>query len=95
MFHSTYNEYIQHCRFRDYRLLVVLAKIQQSMAETKRDAQAVMGAVAGELFYDESSTSRANGVTVQMEVIPDVIKRLHADPESVVADFETMRKHCM
>ena len=76
------------------RLLVILAKIQQSIVETKRDAQAVMGSVAGALIYDENSTSRANSVLVQMDVIPQVIKRLHENPESVIADFEEIRRHC-
>lgn len=72
---------------------MTLAKLQQAIPEMKRDGNTVMSAVWTELLFDERSTSRANGVTTQMDVIPKLIKQLQESPDSLLNDFEEIRKH--
>jgi Zn-dependent M16 (insulinase) family peptidase len=75
------------------RLQVVLAKIQQSLPERKRDGEAVLESLWNSLMFDDSSTSRAGGVLPQAEFIPKLLKSLQESPDEVIADFEEIRKY--
>lgn len=44
------------------------------------------------MLYDKSSTSLASGLFAQMDFVPKLTKQLQDDPDSVVADLETLRK---
>lgn len=79
--------------FTKERLQVVIAKIQQSLPEMKRDGNTVLGSVWADLLYDESSTSRAGGLIDQVDFIPKLAKQLQEKPEEVIADFEEIRKY--
>ena len=71
---------------------MVLAKIQQSLPEMKRDGSNVLSSLWASLFYAENSTSRFGGVLPQAEFIPKVTKELQENPEQVITDFEEIRK---
>ena len=77
------------------RLQVALAKIQQSLPEMKRDGDNVLSSVTTDLLYDENSTMRAGGLLPQIDFIPVLAEKLQTSPETVVKDFEEIRKHCM
>ncbi|TFK77013.1 hypothetical protein BDN72DRAFT_830184 [Pluteus cervinus] len=79
--------------FDQERLQVVVAKIQQSLPELKRDGNNVLSSLSAELLFDERSTSRAGGVLPQLASIPALATQLLDDPKSVIADFEEIRKH--
>lgn len=74
------------------RLQVTVAKIQQSLPEMKRNGNTVLGSLWTDLLYNKSYTSRAGGVLEQVDFIPKLAKQLQDDPDSVIADFETMRR---
>ncbi|EDR15625.1 uncharacterized protein LACBIDRAFT_300739 [Laccaria bicolor S238N-H82] len=74
------------------RLQVVVAKIQQSLPEMKRDGNNVLGSLWSNLLYSEKSTSRSGGVLPQAEFIPKLAKQLQESPSEVIADFEAIRK---
>ncbi|KAJ7597129.1 Metalloenzyme, LuxS/M16 peptidase-like protein [Mycena floridula] len=78
--------------FTKDRLQVIIAKAQQALVEMKRDGDTVKSAAWMDLIYDETSTSRAGGILPQIEFIPKLALELQANPESVVADFEAIRK---
>jgi len=80
---------------RKQRLQVVLAKIQQSLPEMKRDGSNVLSSLWATLFYAENSTSRSGGVLPQAEFIPKLAKALQDAPNEVIADFEEIRRSCM
>ena len=75
------------------RLQVVLAKIQQSLPERKRNGRTVLGSLWSSLIFDEGSTSRAGGALPQSEFIPKLLKSLQKSPSEVIADFEEIRKY--
>ncbi|RDB28821.1 hypothetical protein Hypma_015435 [Hypsizygus marmoreus] len=75
------------------RLAVVIAKIQQSLPEMKRDGNNVLGSVWADLIYNEDSTSRCGSVLPQVEFIPKLAKQLQESPAEVIADFEEIRKY--
>ena len=75
------------------RLQVVLAKIQQSIPESKRDGSAVLESLWDTLMFNDSSTSRAGGVLPQAEFISSLSKSLKESPSKVIADFEEIRNH--
>ncbi|KAF8807490.1 hypothetical protein BYT27DRAFT_7189561 [Phlegmacium glaucopus] len=79
--------------FDENRLQVVLAKIQQSLPEMKRDGGNVLGSLWASLMYDDNSTSRSGGVLSQAEFIPKLSKSLQESPSEVLADFEEIRKY--
>ncbi|KAK7058884.1 hypothetical protein VNI00_001508 [Paramarasmius palmivorus] len=79
--------------FTKDRLQVIIAKVQQSLPEMKRDGNTVLGSVWADLLYDETSTSRAGGLIDQVDFIPKLAKQLQEAPEEVMADFEAIRKH--
>ncbi|KAJ8521451.1 hypothetical protein ONZ45_g1850 [Pleurotus djamor] len=80
-------------KFDQERLQVIVAKIQQSLPELKRDGNTVLNSLWGDIMYDDASTSRAGGVLSQTEYIPALAKRLQDSPEEVIAEFEGIRKH--
>lgn len=82
---------IYHSEFDKERLLVVLAKIQQSLPELKRDGSTVLNALWSDLIFSEKSTSRHAGVLALTEIIPQLTKKLQESPEEVVKDFEEIR----
>jgi Zn-dependent M16 (insulinase) family peptidase len=84
---------IYGAQFDKDRLQVVLAKIQQSLPEMKRDGSNVLSSLWATLLYAENSTSRSGGVLPQAEFIPKLSKLLQESPEQVIADFEEIRKH--
>ncbi|KAH9486850.1 hypothetical protein JR316_0000915 [Psilocybe cubensis] len=75
------------------RLQVVLAKIQQTLPELKRDGNNVLSSLWSTLLYAENSTSSHTGVLPQAELIPKLVKALQETPNDVIADFEEIRKH--
>jgi len=79
--------------FDKERIQVVLAKIQQSLPEMKRDGSNVLSSLWATLFYAENSTSRFGGVLPQAEFVPKLIKELQENSERVIADFEEIRKY--
>lgn len=70
----------------------MIAKIQQSLPEMKRDGNNVLRSLLGDLIYDDSSTSRFGSVIPQADFIPKLAKQLQASPAEVIADFEEIRK---
>jgi hypothetical protein len=70
----------------------VIAKIQQSLPEMKRDGNNVLGSLWADLIYDDNSTSRFGGIIPQADFIPKLAKQLQASPAEVIADFEEIRK---
>jgi len=74
---------------------VVLAKIQQTLPEQKREGNIVLSSLLSELMNSEDSIARFGGVLSQAESIPKLMQRLQESPEDVLADFETIRKHGM
>jgi hypothetical protein len=70
----------------------VIAKIQQSLPEMKRDGNNVLGSLWADLIYDDNSTSRVGSIIPQADFIPKLAKQLQASPAEVIADFEEMRK---
>jgi hypothetical protein len=72
---------------------VVLAKIQQTLPESKRDGMAVVSSLWADLMLAENSTSRFTRVLQLAATIPKLIQRLQESPEEVLADFESIRKH--
>lgn len=77
------------------RLQVVLAKIQQSLPEMKRDGSNVLSSLWATLLYAENSTSRSGGVLPQAEFIPKLAKSLQDAPNEVIADFEEIKRSSM
>jgi hypothetical protein len=59
----------------------------------KRDGSTVLGALAADLLFSESSTSRAGGLLTQTDFIPKLSKQLQDTPEEAIAAFEEIRKH--
>ncbi|KAG6845767.1 hypothetical protein H0H87_003821 [Tephrocybe sp. NHM501043] len=80
-------------QFEKDRLQIVIAKIQQSLPEMKRNGDNILGSLWAELVYNEDSTSRAGSVMSQLEHIPRLAKQLHESPLEVIAQFEEIRKH--
>lgn len=80
--------------FHQDRLQIVIAKIQQSLPEMKRDGNNVLGSLWADMIYDDNSTSRFGGIIPQADFIPKLAKQLQASPAQVIADFEEIRK-CM
>lgn len=52
----------------------------------------MLGSVAAELLYDETSTSRAAGILSQMETVPILVKQLQEEPKKLTDSFEEIRK---
>lgn len=75
------------------RLQIVIAKIQQSLPEMKRDGNNVLGSLWAELIYNEDSTSRSGSVLPQVEFIPKLAKQLQDSPAQIIADFEEIRRY--
>lgn len=78
---------------RDSSLQIVIAKIQQSLPELKRDGNNVLGSLWADLVYSNDSTSRAGGILPQVDYLPNLAKRLQENPAQVIAEFEEIRKH--
>jgi hypothetical protein len=76
-----------------FRLQVVVAKAQQNLPEWKRTSSYVLGAVAEDVLFEESSSARACNLLAQLDFIPKVAKELQEDPENVVRSLEEVRKH--
>jgi hypothetical protein len=47
------------------------------------------------MLYDKSSTSLAGAILPQSEFVPKLIQNLQEDPDTVIADFEELRKYGM
>jgi Zn-dependent M16 (insulinase) family peptidase len=90
--HSVGGDYVHHIGRQ--RLQVTIAKLQQSLPETKRDGSNVLAALCADLLYNETSTPRAGGVLIQANFIPKLSKQLQELPEQVLADFEDIRRYC-
>ncbi|KAF5377430.1 hypothetical protein D9615_005325 [Tricholomella constricta] len=84
---------IYGAEFDEDRLQIVIAKIQQSLPELRRDGNNVLGSVWADLVYNEDSTSRAGGILPQMDFLPKLAKQLQDNPAQVIADFEEIRKY--
>jgi len=78
--------------FDKERLQITVAKIQQSLPEMKRSGKTVLGAIASEQLYDETSTPRAGTVLKQAEFIPGLAQQLQDEPKKVIKEFELIRK---
>lgn len=79
--------------FDKERLQISAAKLAQSLPELKRDGNNVLSSVWAEMLYDKSSTSLAGAILPQAEFVPKLIQNLQEDPDTVVADFEELRKY--
>lgn len=77
----------------DNRLIVNIAKIQQSLPELKRDGNNVLSSVWANLLYADSSTSKAGGILPQTDYIPKLLEELQDQPEKVIADLEELRNY--
>ncbi|KAJ2928846.1 hypothetical protein H1R20_g8241, partial [Candolleomyces eurysporus] len=88
---SWLKDLLYHSEFDKDRLAVVLAKIQQSLPESKRDGSTVLNSLWTNLIYSEKSTSRAGGVLSLVESIPLLVKKLQENPAEVVQEFEQIR----
>ncbi|KAG5654101.1 hypothetical protein H0H81_007515 [Sphagnurus paluster] len=84
---------IYGAEFDKDRLQIVIAKVQQSLPELKRDGNNVLGSLWADLVYSEGSTSRAGGVLPQVEFIPKLAQQIQQSPAQVIADFKEIRKH--
>ena len=71
----------------------MIAKIQQSLPEMKRDGYNVLRSLWADLIYDDNSTSRCGHVIQEANFIPKLAKQLQTSPSEVIADFEEIRKH--
>jgi hypothetical protein len=71
----------------------VIAKAQQFLPEWKRSPDEVLDAVAEDALFDETSSTRACGLLAQLNFIPKIAKELQNDPESVLRQFEEIRKY--
>ena len=58
----------------------------------KRSGKTVLGAIASEQLYDETSTPRAGTVLKQAEFIPGLAQQLQDEPKKVIGDFELIRE---
>ncbi|OJA10818.1 hypothetical protein AZE42_00264 [Rhizopogon vesiculosus] len=79
--------------FDKERLQISAAKLAQSLPELKRDGNNVLSSVWAEMLYDKSSTSLAGAILPQSEFVPKLIQNLQEDPDTVIADFEELRKY--
>lgn len=75
------------------RLQISAAKLAQSLPELKRDGNNVLSSVWAEMIYDKSSTSLAGAILPQAEFVPKLIQNLQEDPDTVIAEFEELRKY--
>lgn len=73
---------------------VVVAKIQQSLPEMKRDGNNVLGSLWADLLFSKKSTSRAGGILPQVEFISELVEKVQDSPTEVIKDFEEIRKSC-
>lgn len=90
---SWLKDLLYHAEFDKERLSVVLAKIQQSLPELKRDGNTVLNSLWSNILYSEKSTARSGGVLSLMEFIPQITKSLQEKPDEVIKDFEELRNH--
>lgn len=90
---SWLKDLLYHTEFDKERLSVVLAKIQQSLPELKRDGNTVLNSLWMNMLYNEKSTSRSAGVLSLMEFIPQLTKNLQEKPDEVIKDFEEIRSY--
>ena len=90
---SWLKDLLYHAEFDQERLSVVLAKIQQSLPELKRDGSTVLSSLCSNILYNERSTSRSGGVLSLTEFIPQITKNLQEKPDEVIRDFEEVRKY--
>ncbi|KAG8859116.1 hypothetical protein FRB96_004686 [Tulasnella sp. 330] len=82
---------IYSAEFSPERLEVTIAKVLQSLPEMKRDGNTVLGAVHGQVLFNESSTNQASSVLAQLDSMPQLLEQLKNDPDSVIQDFKTIR----
>ncbi|KAF9460806.1 Metalloenzyme, LuxS/M16 peptidase-like protein [Collybia nuda] len=78
--------------FDPERLQIVIAKVQQSLPEMKRDGNNVLGSLWSEILFNGSSTMRSGSVLPQVEFIPKLAQQLQEDPTKVIEDFEEIRQ---
>ncbi|KIK71096.1 hypothetical protein GYMLUDRAFT_147646 [Collybiopsis luxurians FD-317 M1] len=79
--------------FDKERLAVAIAKVQQSLPESKRDGNTVLGSLWADVFLNEKSRSRAGAILQQVDFVPQLAKELQENPVKVISDFEEIRKH--
>jgi hypothetical protein len=73
------------------RLAVTIAKIQQSLPESKRDGNTVVSSVSGQLLFDETSSLQASALMTQLEFVPKLTQLIKDNPQKVVKDLEQLR----
>lgn len=81
------------CACENGRLEVTIAKIQQSLPETKRDGNTMVTALSESLLFSPASTSRASAVLELMEFIPRVAETLRTRPEEVIRNLQSLRQY--
>ncbi|KIJ45628.1 hypothetical protein M422DRAFT_46678 [Sphaerobolus stellatus SS14] len=86
------NDLMYRSIFDKERLAVTAAKIQQSLPESKRDGNTVLGALSDSLLFSESSVSRAGGVLEQIDFNPRLVEDLKSDPERIASILEQVRQ---
>ncbi|KAG9001081.1 hypothetical protein FRB93_012461 [Tulasnella sp. JGI-2019a] len=88
---SWLKDLIYSADFTPERLEVTIAKVLQSLPEMKRDGNTVLGAVHGQVLFNESSTNQASSVLALLDAIPLLAEQLKSDPEAVIRDFKAIR----
>lgn len=74
-------------------LRITVAKIQQSLPESKRSGSNVASSVLAGLIRTDKSNVKALAIETQLQSIPKLAQRLQDDPDKVVDEFEIIRSH--
>lgn len=72
---------------------MAVAKLQQSLPETKREGQKVQTSVLSSMINTASSNALAAHIETLLEYIPALAQRLQDEPDAVVAELETIRQY--
>ncbi|KZV65225.1 hypothetical protein PENSPDRAFT_587192 [Peniophora sp. CONT] len=83
---------IYGAEFDRERLAINVAQIQSVLPSCKRDGNAVLASVVAGLLFNSSSTNSAVSIMPQSDFIPRLAARLKEEPDTVINEFEQMRK---
>ncbi|KZV77044.1 hypothetical protein PENSPDRAFT_645781 [Peniophora sp. CONT] len=83
---------IYGAEFDRERLAINVAQIQSGLPSLKRDGNTVLASVSSGLLFNNSSTSSAVSVMPQSDFIPKLAARLKEEPDTVIKEFEQIRK---
>jgi Zn-dependent M16 (insulinase) family peptidase len=77
--------------FTKERLEITLAKVLQSLPETKRHGSVMAKSVFSELVFDKTLTSNNAAITSLMEWVPRVATEIQDNVQTVVEKLEKVR----